>query len=385
MQLSKIKLSLATSLLLVASAAMAEDYISVQYMSYDEDKGRTSVDSPHIELNKDFGADYTLNLSYAHDTVSGASPIFYDSTTGASSKLSSGVIQPGDIRYDYVKYDDKRTAYGGTFTTRFANRDELSLGINYSKENDYISREASAEYLHYLDSSKNQSLSLGVSYQNNDVSVYCDKNSQVCDGSSGASQDTKKVEVISGELGFTQILDQSSLIKASIFYINEDGYLSNPYMTVVRDYDTNPKIREDSKPTKREAFGTLLQYSKALFDGRTTLNSSYRYYIDDWDISSHTLSLQMFYEASSDLIVGFGGRYYTQTQSKFYSAKRDYFTDEKYASSDSRMRVFESVNYSLSGDYSITNSLAINASINYYSQIDFFDANYYNVGIKYKF
>jgi len=384
MQLNRLKLSIVASMMLVGANALAEDYISLQYMSYDEDSGKTSIHSPHIEFNKDFGVDYTLNLTYVHDSVTGASPIYYDTTSGATPKLSTGVVLQNDIRYDYVNYEDDRNAYGATLTKRFANRDELSIGLNYSKENDYKSKEISAEYLHYLDPSKNRSISFGISSQQNDILVYCSPASKVCDGSSGASQTVKDLKVINLEVGFTQIIDATSLIKSSLFYINEDGYLSNPYMTVVRDYNTNPKIAEDSKPNIRKAFGATLQYSKALNDA-ISLHGSYRYYNDDWDISSHTIDTQIFYEFNPKLTIGLGGRYYTQTKAKFYSKRRDYFTNEKYASSDPRMRDFESVNYSLSLDYKITDKLSINGSINYYEQFDFFDANYYNIGFKYKF
>ena len=109
----------------------------------------------------------------------------------------------------------------------------MTIGGNYSTEHDYDSTELSTEYLHYLDSSKNQSITIGGSYQKNDVSIYCKLNTGACDSSSGASEKIKDLEVITTEIGFTQILDKTSLIKGSIFYINEDGYLSNPYMRVV--------------------------------------------------------------------------------------------------------------------------------------------------------
>ncbi len=384
MQLNKLKLSIVTCTILATSNILADDYVSIQYMNYDEDSGKTTITSPHLEINKDFGVDYSLNLAVAHDTVTGASPIYYDTSSGATTKLPSGSLLQNDVRYDYVKYEDDRKAYGATITKRFKSRDELTLGVNHSTENDYESNEMSAEYLYYLSSSKNQSLSFGVSSQNNDILVYCDANSQICDGSSGASQKTMDLKVMSSEIGFTQIIDKTSLLKSSIFAINEDGYLSNPYMRVVRDYNTNPKITEDSKPDTRVAYGVMFQYSKALSNTIAT-NSSYKYYQDDWGIASNTVSLEGYYQFNSKLTFGVGGRFYTQSKADFYSEKRDYFTDEKYASSDARMSDFESVNYMLSTVYKIYDDLNLNCSINYYEQLDYFDSTYYNIGLKYKF
>ncbi len=363
---------------------MAEDYVSVEYMGYDKESGRTTISTPSIEINKDFGADYTANLSVMHDSVSGATPIYHDSSSGASAKIPEGTIYKNDIEYSDVDYEDERTAVTLSLTKRFESRDELTIGGNYSKEHDYESKEMSVEYLHYLDSSKNQSISIGTSYQKNDVSVYCSLNTDECDSSSGASEKVKTLDVFSAEIGFTQVIDKTSQLKSSLFYINEDGYLSNPYMRVVRDYNRNPKLTQEEKPDSRKAYGALVQYSKALSDRLTTV-SSYRFYSDDWEINSHTLNGELYYEFNDKLTTGVGLRYYTQSEAKFYNASADYFTDQTYASSDRRMSSFDSLNYKLSGDYKISSDISINASLNYYDQPDYFSAFYYNLGVKYKF
>ncbi len=380
----KIRFSLLASQLLVASSLMAEDYVSVQYMRYDEDSGRTTVSTPSIEISKDFGVDYNLKLSYAHDALSGASPTWYDSSSGATTTIADGTHYKDDIVYGDIPYEDTRNSLGATFTTRFASRDELTLGFNYSGENDYTSREASAEYLHYLDSSKNRSLSFGLSFQKNDITVFCDK--QECDTSSGASANISEedITVLSTELGFTQIIDATSLVKASVFYIGEDGYLSNPYMNVVRDYDTSLKLILEKKPDTRAAYGALVQYSKSFVDALSA-HISYRFYHDDWKITSHTINTEFYYELQKRLTLGVGVRYYLQSEAYFYNASKDYFTDEKYASSDRRMSAFDSYNLMFSAKYDVRDDLSINGSVNAYSQPKYFDSLYYNIGFIYKF
>ncbi len=379
----QLKLSILTCALL-STSLIAEDYISVQMMHYDEDSGRTTISTPSVEINKDFGADYTLNVSYVSDSVSGASPIFIDSISGASAAISEGNTYQDDVQYSDVEYSDRRNSVGATLTKRFESRDEFTIGANFSNEYDYKSNEISAEYLHYLDDSKNQSISFGTSYQKNDVSVYCSLGTDICDASSGASEKILDLEVISSELGFTQTIDKTSQVKASIFYISEDGYLTNPYMRVVRNYDTNPKISQEVKPDTRKAYGGLIQYAKA-FNDKLSSVSSYRLYTDDWDITSHTINSELYYEYNNKLTTGVGFRYYTQSEAEFYNGKRDYFTNEEYASSDRRMSDYNSLNYKVSADYKINTKVSINASVNYYDQLDYFDAFYYNVGAKYKF
>lgn len=372
-----VKLSYVACAALLVTNIYADDYVSLQYMSYDEDKGRTNISVPSIEINKDFGADYTVNVSMIRDTISGASPTFYDSASGASTKLNTSVIAKQDIGYGDIYYKEKRDAYSALLTKRFETRDELTFGLNHSKEYDYESNEISSEYLHYLDSSKNQSVSFGISYQKNDVMKY-----DTTSGASGAI--TKDLKVISSELGFTQVLDKTSLAKISVFSISESGYLSNPYLRVVRNFNTNPIIAEDKKPESRKAYGVFLQYSKALND-QTASNSSYRYYRDDWGITSQTLTTEINYEWTMALTIGVAFRGYRQTEADFYHLSREYFTNEEFASSDKRMSGFDTQNIETKIKYDLNKKLSLNSAIGYYKQFDYFSSNYYNVGLKYKF
>ncbi len=385
MQLKKLSIAAACAIIL-SSNVYAEDYISVQYMSYDEDSGRTTIHTPAIEINKDFGTDYTLNFTFFHDSVSGASPIYYDSATGASAKIPTGAVYKSDIVYGDVPYEDKRDAFGLTLTKRFASRDELTFGLNYSDENDYESKEVSFEYLHYLDESKNRSVFFGASYQKNDVSIYCFLNTGDCDGVSGASSKVKEkdLDVVNLEVGYTQILDKTSQIKLSAFLIDEDGYLSNPYMRVVRDYYTNPKIAPDSKPDSRRSYGFTVEYAKALSYKLSSI-SYYRFYDDDWDITSHTFTQRFYYEWSEKWTFGVGFRGYTQTKAKFFSGRRDYFTDQKYASSDRRVSEYDSYDYTFTLKYSVNSDFDVNLGVGYYTQPEYFDSKYGNIGFKYKF
>ncbi len=383
----QLKHSIAAAALLMASTLPAEDYISVQYMYYDEAEGRTTVSTPVIELNKDFGVDHTLNFTFTHDTVSGASPTWYDSASGASSTIPDGAVNPDDLAYGYLPYSDRRQAYGLLLTTRFASRDQLSIGGNYSDEKDYTARELSAEYLHYLDPGKNRSVSFGISYQNNTVTAFCEKNGWLCDTQSGASPKatSERLEAYNIQVGAVQILDTTSLVKLSVFAIIENGYLSNPYMNVVRYYDTgSPVLAPERKPDARNACGAMLNYSKAMTD-TLSFNGSYRLYDDDWDILSHTLNGELYIEQTRKLTLGLGLRYYTQSAATFYHAGKDYFTDEKYASSDRRMAQYDAMDYHIGFSYALHDTLIINANMDYYIQYQHFDAMYYNAGFKYLF
>jgi len=370
----------------LVSFANAQNYVSVQYMDYDEDSGRTTIHSPNIELNLDFGVDYTLNISGVVDSLSGASPTYYDSSSGASAKIPIGSVLTSDIAYGDIPYSDKRKAFSANLTKRLKSRDELSIGYSYSTENDYISNEISLGFLHYLDKSKNRSLDFGLSYQKNKIKIGCYLGNSECDGVSGASSKVvnRHSYVLNAQIGFTQILDKNSLIKASIFYINEHGYLSNPYMRVVRDYYTNPKITQESKPNSHHSYGIGLEYDRAINSKLSTL-FSYRLYHDSWNITSHTFETQLFYDFTQKLRLGLNLRAYHQSKASFFSGKRDYFTNQKYASSDRRVGELTSYSATVSAEYKINSKFSINGAVGYYKQVDYFHSNYYNIGFKYRF
>ncbi len=382
----QLKISAITCAILATTTLFAEDYVSVQYMSYNEDSGKTTIHTPSIEINKDFGADYTLNISAVHDSVSGASPTYYDASSGASATLPTGHTYTTDVIYGNIPYEEKRKAVSVNFTKRFVSRDEINMGYSYSDEHDYTSHELSAEYLHYLDSSKNSSLSIGTSYQKNDLEIYCFMNTKDCDGVSGASSKVKKrdLNVVNLEIGYTQILNRTSVLKGSIYMIDEDGYLSNPYMRVVINYNSSPTIAQEQKPDTRRAYGVSLEYTKALTQ-RVSSIISYRFYDDNWDITSHTIDLRTNYEWSNKTTIGIDFRAYTQTKAKFYSDKKIYFTNQKYASSDRRMSDFASFNYSLSLKHRLNSKITANISGGYYKQPNYFNALYFNLGLKYNF
>jgi len=385
----QLKLSLAVSVVLWATGTVyAEDYVSIHYLGYDEESGQTFVHAPSFELNKDFGADYTLNATVIHDSVSGASPTFYDAKSGASATISGdGKTYPSNIVYGDIDYEDNRTAVSVSLTQRMEeSRDAFTVGYSYSTEHDYTSREISSEYLHYLDESKNRSVTVGASYQNNDVLVPCFLGKSMCDGISGASSKslTKKLKVYNVSLGFTQVIDVISQFKASLFGIYESGYLTSPYLRVVRSRSGNMYISPEKKPDLRKSAGMQFEYDKSWNDAFSSV-WIYRFFYDDWEILSHMLEAKLYYEWSEKFTTSLYGRYYHQSAAYFYSTDKSHFADEKYATSDRRLGEYSAYTVGVSAKYSLTDNVDINLGAGYYDQPDRYSSNFFDLGVKYKF
>lgn len=375
-----IKLSLTASLLL--TSLQAEDYVQVQILQYNEHNNRASIFSPSLEISKDFGTDYTLRGTYSLDSISGASPTFYDASSGASAYARGHTTQE-NVRYGGVEYDEPKRMIGIlSGTKRFDNRDELTLTGSFSNEYDYRSSELSVEALHWIDEGKNQSITAGISFQKNVILVECKENS-ICDASSGASKKLRS-DAFLAQVGFTQNLNSTTRVESALFYNNEDGYLSNPFMNVVRYYDTTPTITNETRPQHRRGYGATLKYIKALRDN-IAWHTGYRYYHDNWEINSHTLSEELYYEINSAFTLGAGLRYYMQDSAYFFSKDKTHFSDERYASSDERLGSFDAISTTLSLDYKIKKNIIYNLSVNYYTQDRGTTAHYITTGLKYNF
>ena len=384
----QLRISLAAATLLSSMAIQAEDYVTIQHLQYNESNNRTAVSAPSIMVNKDFGTDYTLNVNVVADAVSGASETFYDASSGASAYSRGIGVNASDVTYGNVEYDDTRVAGGASLITRFDNRDELTVGLNYSSESDFYSAEGSLEYMHWLTSSKNNSLSLGLSYQSNEVLVHCDPSSATssCDAGSGASEAMTN-DAINAQVSYFQNINSESYAKASLFYIGDSGYLTNPYSNIVRNYNAGANTADivgENRPDSRTAYGLSLKYANAITDNLSA-HIGYRYYTDDWGIDSHTIDTDFYYEPSSDWLIKLGLRYYMQSEADFYSAKKDYFTNEEFASSDMRVGKFNAITYKTDVEYKISDDWSANFGVNYYDQSEGLDATYLITGLTYKF
>jgi len=390
----QLRLSIAAASLIITTAVQAEDYVSVQFMQYDENNNRTSVSAPSITINKDFGTDYTLNISAVSDAVSGGSPtaIRTDTASGASA-YNRGQTDPSNVSYENVDYKDNRVAGNILLISRFDNRDELTVGISYSSESDFYGKEASAEYMHWLGSDKNQALSFGLSAQANEVLIRDCTNNSNCsavDTASGASSKETN-NAISAQLSFSQNIDQNSYIKAAAFYSTEDGYLSSPYHNIVREVDasTDVLVEAEIKPDARQSYGVSLHYANALTKS-LAWQAAYRYYIDDWGIDSHTLDNDLYYTLADDWTFKLGLRVYSQSEADFYeefNTNGSFSSTQTTASSDERMSSFTALTYKTGVDYQVSKDVSVNISANMYEQDSYskLKATYFIAGFTYNF
>jgi hypothetical protein len=365
MQLKTLQLSKLTATLLLASTvAYTENYVSVEYLHYDESDDRVTVQAPMVEVSYDLTSDYALKINALYDAISGATPTILSHSRGNYS-------------HGTQYFEDERKAASAILTKKFDNKDELYVGIDFSREEDFESLTSSLEYMHYLDATHNTAISFGGSIGKNRVQTY--------DSHTGASD---KIEDFTGynfQLGVTQVLTQESSVKLSAFTIQDSGYLTNPHGHIVRNLGrSNERYSIESRPDKRSAYGMSGHYNH-LLTPTTSYIGSYRFYNDDWDITSHTIESDLYTRLTKQMTLGVGLRYYTQTAASFYNPTINHFTNEKYASSDERLSKFDAWTYKTSIDFKVDNALSYNIGIQYYKQSTDLTATFFTIGAKYRF
>jgi hypothetical protein len=180
--------------------------------------------------------------------------------------------------------------------------------------------------------------------------------------------------------GITQVLSKNTLFQSTASYTHQSGYLSNPYKFVyVRgeitpeeyyqmyvasdtvDWNAITKLEvvgtelfREVRPDRRNIFSLANGLNHYLPELDASVHFDYRFYIDDWGISSHAFDLKWYQSLPEGFTVTPGIRYYSQSQADFFAP---YFLAPRadgYYSSDFRLSAFGD----LSGGITISKQFA---------------------------
>ncbi len=381
-----LKLLVASSVVtsIVPMVSVAENKVAIQVQSYQENDERIGIEDGKASIEYDFGPSHTLSTEVDWDTVSGASPT-WDSSSGASQAASLVKNDDGEndlsaYRYQNSKLDDKRKSIATLYTYRTPTmRNELSLGLSYSKEEDFINTGISAEYLMYTDRSKNRAITVGAAFMKNKVE---DRVESVWN----------EFDLSNIQVGITQVFNSRTSAKLNVFAMVEEGQLSNPYYTVpVRKQNEvgifKYYLARDKRPSKRVAGGISSQVVRQM-TGSTTWHLSYRYYQDNWSVNAHTLETKSYHNLGRKFRLSPGLRYYTQGSANFFKAHDaddNFFDVSDYASSDHRLGKYDSWTAQFSIDYLHSGDLSINTVVGHQAQSTGLSFKWVNFGVLYKY
>ncbi len=313
MQIRKL-LSLISLLLPIKAFASEQEKLSISYDFY-ADNTDVEVQSPTFSLLKRITKTLFLNIKMRIDAISsasirrGGSPVRTDAVTSASPRR---------------EFEDVR--YAPTIMAVYNDGDNnFSVGFYYSTERDYIGRSLFASYTRQLNL-QNTAVSISFSQSSDKWKPKFDRNLPRSD------RRERKID-----LSVSQLLSPTAMLQLSYSNIYSKGFLASPYHYLLG----NGFVRFESLPENRQAHALALRFVK-LINEPTSLNAYYRFYKDDWDISSHTFDIKLLRDVSESLTLGVRYRFYTQSSAKFTKGVDEYSLTDRYVVVDYRYSSFNS-------------------------------------------
>ncbi|MBF0446351.1 MAG: DUF3570 domain-containing protein [Magnetococcales bacterium] len=299
----------------VSAAAPQEQEVGVELLYYHEHGDGIDVVSPVIYGQFSPTPKSNVEISAVFDSVSGASiwlssdrtgKTAVDTTSGASTSSTSDTRKALDLKYSH--YLDDLT---------------WALGAGFSREDDYESKSVSME-LKKSFNKQNTELSLSIGYGADEILIPNSSSDDDSDSDDddddddddGDSQEESK-NTFSMLVGVTQLLSPVSLVQSNISFTNGSGYFADPYQQSLNP--ATDQTIDDTRPSSRQQWAWLTRYNHFFPKWESSLHLDYRYYIDSWDISSHTLAISWYQPLPNDWTLRPSLRYYNQSAASFFA------------------------------------------------------------------
>jgi hypothetical protein len=141
-------------------------------------------------------------------------------------------------------------------------------------------------------------------------------------------------------LGFSQILAKNIQSSISLDVIQQEGLLSTPFQRVyfadiensfIDDFHLAEAIEQLPDSRFKIAIGGRLNW---YLNEKISLRTFYRYYFDDWGITSHTASIEVPIKLSSKFTIYPSYRFYNQTKADYFRPYETALSTETYYTSD---------------------------------------------------
>jgi len=333
--------------------------VDTALLYYGEQDGRVKDASLNALIRKEFSDEHFLNLKVAIDSLTGASPSgalrsATPQTFTTPSGDSSYVIAPGELPLD-SSFLDTRAAFGANWQQPLGDLSTIDLGVNVSKEFDYTSFGVSARFARDFNRN-NTTLSAGLALASDDLDPVggapiplAFMRGEDIDSSKLGNDSKDTTDLL---LGISQVLTRRMVVQLNYSLTDASGYLNDPYkiLSVIDSVSGTPVTGPDglnaylfeSRPDSRQK-QSLFGKMKYRFD-RGTLDFSYRYMTDDWNIDSSTADLRYRWDLTGSSYLEPHIRFYTQTAAEFYRTSLiDGDPLPRYASADYRLGEFDAV------------------------------------------
>ena len=299
----------------------------------------------------------------------GAQPQTFTRPSGRGSY----VVRPGETPLD-DSFHDTRFAGSASYAFPLGRLTRMTSGVYASTEHDYTSLGANLSLTRDFNK-RNTTLSLGGSYFHDTISPEGGRPipfaSMAPAGDPQPRLDgdgTKQVGDL--VLGLTQVLNRATIAQLNYSLSHVSGYQTDPYkiVSLVDPVSGDPTDQLfESRPDSRTKHIFYAQVKRHL--GRDIVDGSYRFMIDDWGISSHTVDVNYRLRIPGSWFVQPRVRFYHQTAADFHSIwLEDGQTLPSHATADYRLGEFNA--WTVGGRFglAVTESQEFVVRLEYYLQ-----------------
>ena len=293
--------------LLQLHPAHGEDHVDYRFEHYQEDDGRIGVNTQAWLVEKKITPWLALKGEVVYDAISGATP------NGAppSALVRFPFPVPGPLSTSVPTAYMKDERWAGVLDTMLTfGPHHITPQFSYSTEHDYVSRGVALNYALDLNE-KNTTLQLGWSHNFDTVLPY-----------PGASiSDPQQKDQDDVLVGITQLLGPKTVLTADLTFRNAHGYLADPYRGVVfDDYPlADPPPFPEVRPSFRQSYIGYVSLTQYITPLHGSLEGSYRFFHDTWEINAHTFDLQWHQKIGKHVVISPLFRYYRQSAASFYA------------------------------------------------------------------
>ncbi len=367
-----------------------------------------------------FGGNGGFTGSNASDLTSGATPYLTNSSALFDNQLNpieKSYNADGDSTYkvnnqvvDTMSLASPETRQQGDFNLGYTmDNSALEIGGGSSIERDYNSYFGNINSIWDFNQ-KLTTVNIGQSYTNSythatvnhDASPYIIKD-PVYDPVTTSKNDwignptyiTGTREDWATTLGLTQVINKNALLQTGFGFTRGTGYMANPYKTVsiatIDPTDTicdgadqgylcaNVNALLEQRPTERNQFNGNLRYVQHLDFADAATHVGYRFFSDDWGITSHTLDADWAQPLPHGWMVTPSVRYYSQNAANFYTPYLVTFKDSNsknginrnnlptYYSSDYRLAGYGALSGGIAASKFFAKGIALDVGFEYYT------------------
>ena len=268
---------------------------------------------------------YAIEGYATAETMSGASPYFYSTLSGAS----------GQIR------DDRRAA--DLKGTRYFDGGAVGIGVAASRENDYRSQALRAD-ARIASDDQNTTLMLGAGHTEDRISSTVDPR----------LREARSTDALLA--GVTQVWSPTVIAQATLTAAASRGYHSDPYKLF------------DRRPDERRLLALQLRINKYVAAGDGALHLDVRAFHDDWGVRAGNVELNYYQPFGNGWMARPSLRYYTQSAAKFYNNRFPPPDPSANYSADQRLAAFGAVSWGMQLSKQVGNDFSLDLAYEEYSQ-----------------